>query len=519
MTTTNDLGHARVVALCGALLFACGDDSTSTDVGTSADSSAESSGGETTTPTTAGTASTSAGSDSSSGTAGPTTDGETTDGETTDGETTDAPATDTATTDEPTTDGETTDTATTDGETTDEPTTDATTDEPGVCGDGQLGPDELCDDGNLDADDGCEADCTWTPCAILWSQKHKIEGKTLFGMAIAPLPDGHAAIAVTEDPAQLDARLRLMRVDETGAALWSALVLDARSEAGGVGVDADGTIYVTGVDIDAFPRDYSAGYDGDGNQLWTKIDLFPEASETVAAAPLPDGDVIFAGRRTLAKSSWLARVSPGGAVAWKQEFVLPDTTITQLYAVVADEQGIYASGSARVEGATGSAGAVARFDLDGGVVWSQTPTVEGISLQVRDVWVGPEGQVGFTGEYFTANNGVKPGSDIWSGVYSPDGELVWEALYDNGDGKTYDRGDGVVVDGFGNTLIVGTVLEGTYRAHLRKYDSSGALLCAKTIDAADGLNSMLHDVTFGDDGLPRVTGYANKELYVAALTP
>ncbi|MEZ4454110.1 MAG: choice-of-anchor L domain-containing protein [Nannocystaceae bacterium] len=58
-----------------------------------------------------------------------------------------------------TTQSTTTMTSTTEVTVTDTDTTTAG----GVCGDGNLDPDEECDDGNLDGGDGCEPDCTPTP--------------------------------------------------------------------------------------------------------------------------------------------------------------------------------------------------------------------------------------------------------------------------------------------------------------------------------------------------------------------
>ena len=56
--------------------------------------------------------------------------------------------------------GDTMAAATADDTTSADVTTSADESGPGVCGDGQLDPDEQCDDGNNDPADGCHSDCT-----------------------------------------------------------------------------------------------------------------------------------------------------------------------------------------------------------------------------------------------------------------------------------------------------------------------------------------------------------------------
>lgn len=410
--------------------------------------------------------------------------------------------------------------AQTSGDTTGVVDTTSTSGGAAVCGDGVVDPGESCDDGNGEDGDGCEADCTWTPCAVVWSKTYSIDGRRLRGTQIAALAGGDVALAVNDNPAQLDNRLRLTRLNEVGDELWSTLVLDVRSQPYGLAVAEDGTVVVSGVDSsNPFSSDLTAGYDGDGKSLWSLMDLFPQASIAEGVAALSGGDLAIAGSLPLAKSAWLARVSSGGALIWKKGVSLPEYSILQLRAVAADEAAIYAVGNC--VSANGRGGCVARFGLTGDLVWIKQIIVEGpeIAVNFSDVDVGAGGVVAVTGDVFTANKGVKPGSDIYTGLFDADGALLWSDIYDSGPDKTYDQGDGVAIDGFGNVIVAGRVPDGFLAGHIRKYDADGALICETTISVVDDDNTLFLDVVIADDGFPRITGDAGPALYIAALTP
>ncbi len=395
--------------------------------------------------------------------------------------------------------------------------TDTTTGDRGSCGDGVVDPGESCDDGNLEDGDGCEAECAWTPCSIVWSKLHTLEGRRLRGFGIAPIGGGDVAIAVDDNPSQLDNHLRLMRIDGEGEELWSTLVSDARTTPGSVAVAEDGVMVAVGTDYSG--NDLAAGHGGDGGQQWALTDLFPKTSGAADVAPI-GGDLVIAGRRSLVGTSWLMRIGSDGGTVWKKTVAPPDFATVQLETVAVAGDSIYAAGIAQPEGGV-TGGWISRHTSDGELVWVKTvPKPEPqTSVNFFGIGVGPGGEVAVTGHVFTANLGEKPGSDFYVILYDADGELLWSALHDSGEGKTYDRGEGVVIDAFGNIIAAGRVDDDYYRGHIRKYEAGGALICEATISAIDDDHTIVHDITIADDGLPRITGAAGGSLFVAATAP
>ncbi len=500
-----------VAAALAALLAACGEDTSSTE-GAGSTANTTTTTGPSTSDETTGSEPTSASTDtsaSSEASASATTDTET--NATTEGPTSSTGDPDTTS---PTTDATDTTDPTTDPTTDATDTTDPTTGEPAVCGDGVVTPGELCDDGNLEADDGCEADCTWTPCAILWSKNHDLGDLYTRGVNVAALDDGDLALAVNDQTGQNDGRMRLTRVDAAGEEVWTTLVVDVRSEGFAVTVAADGTIVIAGQDISGpFTADLVAGYSGDGQKLWQHDELFEVASARAVAA-FTDG-VVTGGYRGLADVGWLARFETSGTEVWKQEQMPAGWHDHRVYALASDGDEFYVSGMAKPEGEVWAAGWISRHNAAGDLLWFRTHIEDGTNVQFFDVDVGPGGVASVAVEHFIQ------GSDFAAESYSADGELLWSDVYNSGGGQTFDHGQGVIVDEFGNTTVVGWVQPEPplYRGHIRKYDGGGGLICERTVDVGGGVHTQFFDVAIAADGLPRIVGRDHKALYIAALTP
>src|SRR5690606_15014880 len=95
-----------------------------------------------------------------------------------------------------------------------------------------------------------ELDCTWTPCAIVWSQLHdEPMGLQLYGDAVATDSEGNIVVAAQNDPGVVpEERMPVMRFDGDGDLLWSEIPLELRTDSRDVVVTANDDIIAIGAE-------------------------------------------------------------------------------------------------------------------------------------------------------------------------------------------------------------------------------------------------------------------------------
>lgn len=370
----------------------------------------------------------------------------------------------TATTDEPSgsesdaTAGTTTGT-TLPGTTTTAATTDALTGDTDApvpsCGDGELGPLELCDDGNSVDGDGCNADCRPSG-ELLWQVTHA----GMLGLvdeAMGCAVDGNNSIHVIGfvgvGPDDEDLWLRKYAAD--GAVLWT------QTHAGTSGLTDQGRAVV----VDVAETVYAAGY-----------------SHEVMA----DNDIVV--RKHAADGSPLWTETYAGA-AMKSD--------------IASAAALTATGELVVGGATAVIDAgndtwLRKYDSTGAVLWTRTyDGAAGSNDATQAVAVTPDGYI-YAGGYEAA---AGEGNNIWLGKYDADGNLLWSRLY-NGAASKSDYIHGVVAMDDGGAVVCGyeTSEAIPWKAFLRRYDADGLTVWTEIEEGPEEAGALCYGLDRAPDG-------------------
>jgi antitoxin component YwqK of YwqJK toxin-antitoxin module len=176
-----------------------------------------------------------------------------------------------------------------------------------------------------------------------------------------------------------------------------------------------------------------------------------------------------------------------------------------------------ADGGAAIAGLTSSGGGedalVVRYDSDGKTVWS-------------DIYDGPAGMndgadcigADSAGNVYVAVdsfNGIRPEGSEWDIIlikYGPDGQRLWERLYD-GPANWNDHPEAMEVDAAGNVHIASFSMgppnewnQYFYEFVVLKYDPEGTLLWEGRIDGNLGLGAGAVDVAIDPSGNVYATG-------------
>lgn len=391
--------------------------------------------------------------------------------------------------------------------------TDPTTDTMAVCGNGVVEPGEMCDDGNQAGGDGCEGDCTLLAGGVWWQEeidggdmdldaghdvavdeagnvyvvattvtmasksdifirKYDPIGVSIWtrtydgganqndlGLAIAGDPAGFMVVAGRQTlQGQMGSVSWLSKCDPNGQILWQT-TQDAALAIGGLTMFSN-THFIAvgsikeGMDTNALIR----RYDGQPAEVWTATiagaDGGPDSAADVAVNGA--GDLFVVGREFTDAASfnaWLARYSPGGQEVWRKSVDGPVAGADWASAVAVSDEGWLVVGG-RMDGGPGALGDawLARYDVDGGEVWSQAddgPTGEDDAI--RGLAIDAQGMILAVG-----HRSAGQGTDAWLRKLSGDGVEIWDDVID-GPGHADDEAVAVAVDGEDNMIAVGTL--------------------------------------------------------------
>jgi hypothetical protein len=236
---------------------------------------------------------------------------------------------------------------------------------------------------------------------------------------------------------------------------------------------------------------FVARYDGDGNYDWA-IGVGGSSNDLALAAALTgDGDVVVAGtfegtvdfdpgsgtaNATAAATNGFVASYDGddGAFRWVRPLTSDDDNRAFDVATSGDG-GVYVTGEIRAETSFGGGTTLtpsalfdaflARYDDGGSLQWAFGLMGESTGLGVD---VAANGDVVFTGRFngdggsndfdpgpdvvtLTANGGT----DIFAARYESDNTFAWASYATGPDGNSFEQGNAVALDGFGNAVVVG----------------------------------------------------------------
>lgn len=410
----------------------------------------------------------------------------------------------------PTTTGPSSTTTETDRETS---TSEPTGEDP-VCGNEIIEPGEMCDDGNQMGGDGCEADCTLLAGELWWQRtidggEQKLDRgfdvatdeagniylvatvvdpfakKDIFirkydpigvsiwtrnydggvnqhdqGLAIAGDAFGFMVVAGRQTQGDNGSLLWLSKCDPNGQILWQNTG-QAEAYIGSLAMFsashfiAGGSIK-EGVDTNALVR----RYDDQGGELWSVVHAGASGGpDSVADVAVNDaGDIFVAGREFSDATSfdvWVARYSAGGEEVWSFTVDGPESGADWAGAIAVSEGGWFVVGGRHDHGDASLGDAwLGRYSIDGGEAeWTQTYNgaasgddgLRGLAIDGGDQIVA----VGF-------EEVAEQGSNIWIRKYESSGAEIWARTID-GEGSGDDSAEAVTVDVDGNVVTVGEV--------------------------------------------------------------
>lgn len=387
--------------------------------------------------------------------------------------------------------------------------------DPPVCGDGVVAGDEACDDANDVADDGCEFDCTWTPCAVIW-QIHEGVGMTTAAYGLAVDAEGHPLVVGDELFDQPQSESRVWKYDSEGAQLWQASPLgQVTATLYSAATTADGDVIVVGDRTDGpFVRNAQARYSGDGALLWAE-EAFAEKWVTRGVAVAADGAILVAGYHPIGlniHAPLRAALGPDGGIEWTVTALPEGATTGTALAVAVDPDGDLVFAGGVTEGAARLW--IERRTFDGGLLWSRSYDSPAGSHAIA-VAIGPDGTLAIAGAV---------GGEGRVATFDPvDGEPLWDVTLESGSDEGLDWARGLAFTATGELVTVAdvslTAKEYWYRGAFRKFSAAGELLCERVLEPVPGKDTFLRGLALAPDGHPFIAGIAASKLYLARMTP
>ncbi|MBN1612287.1 MAG: T9SS type A sorting domain-containing protein [Polyangiaceae bacterium] len=283
------------------------------------------------------------------------------------------------------------------------------------------------------------------------------------------------------------------RYDPAGNHLWSQAFGNSNYEAGnGIAADSDGNVIITGCFVDAVDFGgaplvsdggcdvFLAKFDPMGNHLWSQrfgTDAENEGADRVATDGA--GNILFAGSFEdsidfgggplvipSGSALFLAKLDPNGSHLWSRGFEHINSLSVGGIAVdragnvlmVGDFWGTVDFGGGPITSMGDSDIYLAKFDLDGGHVWSMSfgNLEDGYG---QGVAVDGAGHVLITGYFdevvdFGGGPLVSSGQeDVFIAEFDPDGYHLWSRSF-GASGR--DTGQGIAVAGSGSVFITGS---------------------------------------------------------------
>lgn len=356
-----------------------------------------------------------------------------------------------------------------------------------VCGDGELGGDEVCDDGvNDGAYDGCLADCSALGPRCGDGEVNGAE----------PCDDGNP---VDADGCNIDCVI-------SGSALWTRGYTgeDAGNAiARGAVVDGSGNVIIVGQEfvVGQNANVWARKYDPAGDELWTWTWQGDSNGDDIAyaVALTPDGDLVVVGETFVqgeGADMFFFKLGPDSKPVWQLTYTSPNGQGDRAYGVAVD-----AAGNIAVTGTEykliGLDNVFTRvMDQDGVEIWTDVVDANAGNDGGNAVAFTPEGEVIVAGHIY-----VPIGlSDLWLRKYSASGLTKWTRTLDHMKGNDEWRGVAVAPDG--NIALTGEVYEvaGLAAIYTARYSSDGLPIWVEVQDSDGGDNDRGHGVAFDPAG-------------------
>ena len=261
--------------------------------------------------------------------------------------------------------------------------------------------------------------------------------------------------------------------------------------AAALAVDGQGNVYVTGGSDGADYRSEltTIKYGPDGQQLWLKRYTGEIGGHPIkdgvgkALAMDPQGNICVTGESGVYPEGvdyTTIKYSPDGQELWVQRYAGPGFSEDRPQALTVDGQGnIY------VTGLSGQGSAydyvTVKYSAAGEELWVRSYNGPGNGEDTAAaLGVDGQGNVYVTGE--SAGGGT--GNDFATVKYSPDGTVDWVKRY-SGPGSQWDGATALAVDGQGNVYVTGGLTVGTYGDYCTiKYSPNGNVLWDRLYDGS-----------------------------------
>ncbi len=356
-----------------------------------------------------------------------------------------------------------------------------------VCGDGELGGDEVCDDGTNDgAYGGCLADCSALG-------PHCQDGVTNGSEAC---DDGNQ---VDGDGCNIDCII-------SGSPLWTEYYPgdDAgNARARGAAVDNEGNViivgeeFVVGENANAWARKYSPA----GDILWS-FAWNGDANGTDilhAVAVTPENDLVMVGETDVQGNGadmLFLKLGPDKKLVWQATHSGPTSFGDRAFGVDVDPDGNIAVTGEEYKLIGLHNVWTALLDPDGNQIWSDVFDANAGNDAGNAVAFTPTGDLVVAGNIY-----VPIGlADLWLRKYSPAGKELWTQTADHMLGN--DMWHAIAINEVGDIALSGEVyeVEGLAAIFTAKYNVAGFELWSQINDSAGGDNDIGHGVAIDPSG-------------------
>jgi hypothetical protein len=346
--------------------------------------------------------------------------------------------------------------------------------------------------------------------ARLWTRQLGVAGTSTTGLSAAVDSSGNLYVAgecggdFDGNTSNGSSDIVLVKFDPTGTKLWSKQYGTASDDhLGGIAIDADDHLYLSGWSRGVFPGQTSAGaedivvlkLDTDGNVQWIRETGSSQTDEPTSIAVDGDGNVLVAGYTTGVLNGpgnagtfdmFVAKFDPSGTYLWARQLGTPG--IDNAAAVTADSSGNvyvagYTYGSLDGHPNQGSIdGFVVKYDASGTKQWSVllgTPSND-FALGITVDSTGVPYVVGSTSgaldggsnnsatQLFVARLDPTTGNRTW--VYQ---EGAQQFGSDTAEGIAFDGQNNLFASGFTNGGLDGNTNAGSYDAFVIKVETDG----------------------------------------------
>jgi len=269
----------------------------------------------------------------------------------------------------------------------------------------------------------------------------------------------------------------------------------------GLGVDAQGNVYVTGTNNDS--RMVTVKYGPTGNRLWYEFcGSQGGASDLVLDSR---GNIIVCGSSYRASlDAATVKYRPNGDTAWARFYDWAGLEDLVTATACGQRDDIATTG----DGATSTTHIdciTVRYDSTGDQLWAAgyDGPKHGVDAP-NDLAACKNGDVVVTG---FGDNGYGTPLDYLTIRYDSLGETLWTRRYD-GPAHDWDEASAVAVDSDGSVYVTGYSYNASTKGDYTtiKYDSAGSVVWLRTYDGLSHNNDQAYGLALGDDGCVYVTG-------------